>query len=209
VTGPTALVAGATGLVGGELLRQLTSGGRYRSVTALVRRQVPLPEGVTGRSVTFDHLEDAGDALRADHVFCALGTTIRTAGSQEAFRRVDVEYVVALAEATRGLGASHFLLVSSIGAAPTARAFYLRVKGEVERAVQAVGFPALTIVRPSLLLGDRGEFRLGETLAKPFGFLMPRRWRPVHARTVAATMIRAAGESRAGTRIIESGEIVG
>lgn len=202
-----ALVAGATGLVGRELLRQLAAESRYAQVTALVRRAATLPAGVRTLTVDFDRLDAAGDALRADHVFCALGTTIRTAGSQEAFRRVDFDYVVALAEATHKLGASHFLLVSSIGAAPSARAFYLRVKGEVEAAVQAVGFEAVTIVRPSLLLGDRDEFRLGETLAKPFGRLLPRRWRPVHARAVAATLLRAAAGHRPGVRIVESRDI--
>jgi uncharacterized protein YbjT (DUF2867 family) len=140
-------------------------------------------------------------------VFCALGTTIRTAGSRAAFRRVDHDYVVSLARLARAHGARHFLLVSSVGADPRSRVFYSRVKGEVESAVQTLGYPSLTIVRPSLLLGPRSEFRLGEALVKPLGPLFPRRYRPVHARAVAATMIRAALEDRSGVRIVESREI--
>lgn len=207
-SGRTALVAGATGLVGSEILRQLAADQGYTGVRALVRR-VPtgLPARVTPVMADFERLEQVAATLGADHVFCALGTTIRTAGSQEAFRRVDYDYVVALARLARDLGAGHFLLVSSLGADRRSRIFYSRVKGEVETAVQALGYPSLTIVRPSLLLGNRAEFRLGEVLAKPLGPLMPRRYRPVHVRAVAATLIRAAHEGRPGVRIIESRDI--
>jgi uncharacterized protein YbjT (DUF2867 family) len=120
---------------------------------------------------------------------------------------VDHDYVVTLARLARDRGARHFLLVSSLGANPRSRVFYSRVKGEVEAAVLLLGYPAVTIVRPSLLLGERKEFRLGEALMKPFGPLMPRTYRPVHARAVAATMIRAAQEDQPGVRIIESRDI--
>jgi uncharacterized protein YbjT (DUF2867 family) len=203
----TALVAGATGLVGGELVRQLAAHGGYARVTALVRRPADLPDTVVPLTADFERLEDVADQLAAGHVFCALGTTIRTAGSRAAFRRVDHDYVVSLARLARAHGARHFLLVSSVGADPRSRVFYSRVKGEVESAVQTLGYPSLTIVRPSLLLGPRSEFRLGEALVKPLGPLFPRRYRPVHARAVAATMIRAALEDRSGVRIVESREI--
>jgi uncharacterized protein YbjT (DUF2867 family) len=203
-----ALVAGATGLVGRELVRQLAAAPHYERVAALLRR-VPddLPSAVTPILVDFDHLDRVADGLVADHVFCALGTTIRTAGSQAAFRRVDHDYVVALARLARERGARHFLLVSSLGADPGARVFYSRVKGEVEAAVRAVGYPSVTIVRPSLLLGERREFRLGERMIRPLGPLMPRRFRPVHARAVAATLLRAALATQAGIQIIESRDI--
>jgi len=203
----SALVAGATGLVGRELVRQLATSD-YERVSALLRR-VPaeFPSRVTPIVADFDHLERIAGQLAADDVFCALGTTIKTAGSRDAFRRVDHDYVVAVARVARERGARHFLLVSSLGADQRSRVFYSRVKGEVEAAVQALGYPSVTIVRPSLLLGERSEFRLGESLMKPFGPLMPRRYRPVHARAVATTLIRAALEPRPGVRIIESREI--
>lgn len=205
---PSALVAGATGLVGRELALRLGRSGHYGRITALVRRTSgDLPDTVTQVPVNYERLEDAAEALRADHVYCALGTTIRSAGSQEAFRRVDHDYVVALARLALAHGASHFLLVSSLGANPRSRVFYSRVKGEVEAAVQALGYPTVTIVRPSLLLGQRKEFRLGEVLMKPFGPLMPRTYRPVHARAVAATLVRAAQDETSGVRVIESREI--
>lgn len=207
MTPPTALVAGGTGLVGGELVRQLAAHGEYARVTALVRRSADLPDPVVPLAGDFERLEGVADQLGADHVFCALGTTIRKAGSRAAFRRVDHDYVVSLARLARAHGARHFLLVSSVGADPRSRVFYSRVKGEVEAAVQTLGYPSLTIVRPSLLLGPRSEFRLGEALVKPLGPLFPRRYRPVHARAVAATMIRAALEGQPGMRIVESREI--
>jgi uncharacterized protein YbjT (DUF2867 family) len=213
VTAPgrkTALVAGATGLVGGELVRQLASHPDYAKVVMLTRRQVAAPSPLIEPVVVdYERLDAATAALTADEVFCALGTTIRTAGSQAAFRRVDHDYVLDVARRARAQGAQHFLLVSSLGANPASRVFYNRVKGKVESAVQQLDYPSVTIVRPSLLLGDRAEFRLGEALAKPFGILMPRRYRPVHARAVAATLIGAAVRGQPGTHIIESKDISG
>ncbi|MDH4043478.1 MAG: oxidoreductase [Gemmatimonadota bacterium] len=204
----TALVVGATGLVGAELVRQLAAHPGWIHVSALVRR-VPdrIPDTVTPILTDFERLDRISVRLAADHVFCALGTTIRAAGSQAAFRHVDHDYVVGIARLAREVGARHFLLVSSLGATPRSRVFYSRVKGEVEQAIQALGYPSVTIVRPSLLLGDRAEFRLGEVLMKPLGPLMPRRLRPVHAHAVAATLIRAAGADAPGVRIVESAEI--
>jgi uncharacterized protein YbjT (DUF2867 family) len=104
-------------------------------------------------------------------------------------------------------GARHFLLVSALGANARSRIFYNRVKGDVEDAIRALPYRSITIVRPSLLLGERGEFRLGESIGKLFATITPRRYRPVHARQVAAVLLRAAVEDRAGVRVIESREI--
>ena len=209
-TARSALVAGATGLVGGELVRQLAEHPSYARLAVLLRRlpEAPLPERVEPVLVDYEHLDRSAAWFAVDDLFCALGTTIRQAGSQAAFRRVDHDYVVAVAQLARERGARHFLLVSSLGADARSRVFYSRVKGEVESAVRTPGYPSLTIVRPSLLLGPRSEFRLGEALVKPLAPLFPRRYRPVHARAVAATMIRAALEDRPGVRIIESRDIV-
>jgi uncharacterized protein YbjT (DUF2867 family) len=205
------LLAGATGLVGGECLARLAADEAVSAVTALVRR-MPADSSRHDRKVRFaevdfGRLEEHRPLFAVDQVVCALGTTIKQAGSREAFRRVDFDYPLAIARLALDAGARHFLLVSSLGADARSSVFYSRVKGELEQAVLALGYPSVTIVRPSLLLGDRQEFRLGEEIAKRFAWVTPRKYRPVQARDVAATLISAAGEDRPGRRIIESAEI--
>ena len=205
-----AIVAGATGLVGRELVRQLGADPTWGEVRALVRRQLP-PElagaTVTQVQVDYDQLDPPPPWADADHVFCALGTTIRQAGSQAAFREVDLKYPVALARAALARGARHFLLVSAVGADPGSRVFYNRVKGEVEVAIAALGFRSVTIARPSLLLGPRPEPRLGEQVGKMLGLLAPPRWRPVPAARVARALVDAAKAGLAGLRVIENREL--
>jgi uncharacterized protein YbjT (DUF2867 family) len=211
-----ALIAGASGLIGGFLLRELLAAREYSGVTAVGRRPVdeadPKLRQVT---VDFSALEKAGDDLRADDVFCCLGTTIRAAGSHEAFRAVDHGAVLALAWAAQRAGARRFFLVSSLGADAGTRSFYLRVKGETEDALGVLGFDVLNIFRPSLLLGPRREFRLGERLAQVGMWLADplllgrfRKYRAIEAATVARAMLRisfARGER--GVRVFESDEI--
>src|SRR5260221_4584547 len=180
----TALLAGATGLVGRECLRLLARDEHVAEVRALVRRALPadsLGPRVRECRAEFDRLDDHPEWFQVDKVFCALGTTIRQAGSQEAFRRVDYEYPLAIAKAARARGASHFLLVSALGANARSSVFYNRVKGELEDAVRALGYPSVTIARPSMLVGDRQEPRFGEELAKRICSRGPPRWRPAHA----------------------------
>jgi uncharacterized protein YbjT (DUF2867 family) len=205
-----AIVGGATGIVGQALVRQLAADGGWREVRALVRRS--LPEGLSARGVTavpvnYDHLQPPPSWAAADQVFCALGTTMREAGSREAFRRVDYDYVVALARACMAGGTRHFLLVSSFGASSASRVFYNRVKGEVEEAVAELGFRSVTIARPSLLLGPRPERRLGEQIGKVLGVFAPARWRPVHAERVARALVNAARRDEPGVRILENREL--
>lgn len=209
ISSRTALLVGATGLVGSHCLRLLSGDPSYDRVVVLVRRSVTgiLPPNVEQHLVDFNRLDELPPAVRADHVFCALGTTIRQAGSPQAFRQVDLEYPLAVAKLTLKRGAEHVLVVSSLGADPKSRVLYSRVKGEMEQQLLALPFRSITIVRPSLLLGDRKEFRLGEEVAKRFGFLMPTRYKPIDASRVAATMIVAAKANRPGVRIIESAEI--
>lgn len=200
------LVAGATGLVGGEILRQLGRDDAFDDVLALVRRPLsgPLPSRVRVIVADFDLLESTPEWFKVDQVFSALGTTIRKAGSQEAFRRVDFEYPRTIAALARAQGAGHFLLVSSIGADPRSRIFYSRVKGELEDAVVNLGYPAVTIARPSFLLGPRKELRVGELLMKRAGFLLPAVWKPVEAGQVASVLVRAARGETPGVRILDN-----
>jgi uncharacterized protein YbjT (DUF2867 family) len=202
-----AIVAGATGLVGQELVRQLAADRAWREVRALVRH--PLPSELSGPTVVsvqvdYAQLEPPPLWAAADHVFCALGTTMRQAGSAAAFRQVDFEYPVALARAAQIRGARHFLLVSALGAASASRVFYNRVKGEVEAVITALGFRSVTIARPSLLLGQRSEPRFGEQLGKVLGVLAPPRWRPVPAARVARALVDAAKRDVPGIRILEN-----
>jgi uncharacterized protein YbjT (DUF2867 family) len=204
-------LAGATGLVGGETLHLFLADSAFSRVVAIVRR--PLEGSLAGdrkleqQVVDFDQLEKRPPPLDVDALVCALGTTIRVAGSQEAFRRVDYEYPLALARIGLAAGAKQFVLVSALGASAKSPVFYNRIKGELEDAVRALGYPSIVIVRPSLLLGDRREFRLGEEIAKRLGFLAPGKYKPVEARAVANALVTAVRERKPGVRIIESGEI--
>ena len=207
-----AVVAGATGLVGQALVRQLAADSAWREVRALIRRDLPprlVGPSVVPVQVDYSRLEPPPPWAAAEHVFCALGTTMRQAGSEEAFRRVDFDYPVALARATVARGARHFLLVSAVGASTNSRFFYNRVKGEVEAAIIALGFHSVTLARTSLLLGDRGTFRWVEQVGKVAGVLAPARWRPVAAESVARALIAAARRDEPGVRILENTDLRG
>ncbi len=206
-TNRIALVAGVTGLVGNECLRLLSNDAPVAEVRALVRHPLA-PETLGPRTreyiTDFDELHNHQDWFQVHWVFCALGTTMRKAGSREAFRRVDYEYPLAIARLALSRGANHFLLVSAIGANPRSPFFYNRIKGELEEAVGALGYRSLTIARPSLLLGERQEWRFGEEVAKRLGWILPSRWRPVHASQVAAALVQSAHASLPGVQILEN-----
>ena len=204
----SALLLGATGLVGRELLTQLLVDPAWKRIVVVARR----PSGIHDPKVEehvfpLDEMERHADVFRVDDVFCALGTTIKTAGSQAAFRVVDHDYPIRAGRLARAASASHYLLVSALGANPSSRIFYNRVKGDVERDLAALGFDSLTIVRPSLLLGPRAEVRLGERIAAMFAWLTPPKYKPIEAAAVAGAMIRAAHDAHRGVRIIESAEM--
>jgi uncharacterized protein YbjT (DUF2867 family) len=205
-----ALIAGASGLVGGECLKLLLESNRYERVLVVTRRDLgAIARHPRARQVIADFasLQGVADELVADHVYCALGTTIRKAGSQQRFREVDGEYPRRLAEITLANGASHFSLVSALGASRTSPFFYSRVKGELEDALRAMRWPGLCLVRPSVIAGDRAESRPFERLAGHALRLAPRTWRPVAARDIAAAMVNSALHAPGGLTVIESRDI--
>lgn len=210
--GKTAWLAGATGLVGGFALAKLEADDAFGRVVSFGRR----PSGTSHpklveRTVDFAAL-DAGDAPAPDVAVCALGTTIKKAGSKEAFRAVDHDAVLAFARAAKGRGAKAFVVVTAHGADEGSSVFYNRVKGEVEKALGEIGFESLAIARPSLLLGDRAESRPGERAAvvvsrflKPL--LSPLRARPIEGETVARAVVALAREPKPGVRVVHNAEL--
>lgn len=164
-TGKTAILIGATGLVGSACLARLLESPVYDRVIAVSRRPVPVQHPKLVRVETaFDNLGDALAGVVADDAFCCLGTTIRQAGTKAEFHKVDYGYALDFADAARRQGASHFLLVSALGANAHSPIFYNRVKGLLEKEVEALGYSRLSIFRPSLLLGSRNDTRPGEAL---------------------------------------------
>jgi uncharacterized protein YbjT (DUF2867 family) len=209
------LVAGATGLVGGACVRHLLGESRCERVVAVGRRAPAISDPrLEARLVGLDGL-DGLDLPAVEVAFCALGTTIANAGSQDAFRRVDFDGVVAFARRAARASARHFVLVSSVGADPSSSNFYLRVKGETERAVAQVGFRGVSVLRPSLLIGQRAESRPAEAvaravvpLANPLLVGPLRRYRAISADDVGAAMVGAALRDEAGVRVLEYDDIV-
>ena len=200
------LLAGATGLTGEHLLDRLLSEPTINRVLAPSRR--PLAE--------HPHLENPVGELaqllqqlsgQVDVAFCCLGSTIKQAGSQEAFRAIDHDLVLAFARRARELGARHLLVISALGADAQSSVFYNRVKGEMEAALLAMDWPQLTIARPSLLLGARHEFRLGERLAAPLLRWLPGKYRGIDACALARALWRLALEEEDGIRVIESADL--
>ena len=200
------LLAGATGLTGEHLLDRLLNEPTISRVLAPTRR--PLAE--------HPHLENpVGDPAvflpqlsgRVDIAFCCLGTTIKQAGSENAFRAVDLDMVVAFSRRAREMGARHLLVVSAIGADPKSSVFYNRVKGEMEEALKAQDWPQLTIVRPSVLLGERTEPRLAEKLAGSLSRLVPGKYHGIEACQLARALWRLALEEQDGIRVVESDEL--
>jgi len=198
--GKRALILGATGLVGGHLLHRLLERPDYGEIRALVRHELGVDHPRLRQvNVDFDRLWEWGDEFQAEHVFCCLGTTRAKAVTRAGFERVDYGYVHRAAQLAAEHCAEHFLWVSAAGANPRSPFFYPRVKGRLEKEIGELGLQRWTVVRPSLLLGERREFRLGEVLAAPamqlIGPLMVgpwRKYRAIPADAVAAAMVAAA-----------------
>ena len=200
------LLAGATGLVGRACLQLLTRQDAPETLRVLTRRPIA-PSGAVRFEQCIEDFERLGEHpewFKVDTVICALGTTMRRARTAAAFRRVDLDYPLHIANLARAHGARHFILVSAMGADAQSGNFYYRVKGELEEALLRLGYPALTIARPSLLLGKRNEWRWGEEIGKRIGPLLPPRWRPVPADAVARALVRAARSEEVGIRMLEN-----
>lgn len=192
----TVLLAGATGLVGGQILQALLADPTVAQVHALSRRPLTIDHAkLHVHIVDFNSLPGLP---QADEAYLALGTTIKVAGSQQAFRAVDIDANLAVARAAFAAGVRRIGLVSAVGADAGSSVFYNRVKGELEEALKAMKLSALVIAQPSLLLDHRDGLqqppRIGEKLAIPIGKLLapvlPGRYRPVHARAVAQALVR-------------------
>ncbi|WP_397451214.1 NAD(P)H-binding protein [Pseudomonas sp. NA-150] len=200
------LLGGATGLTGEHLLDRLLNEPTVSRVLAPTRRPLSehthLENPVGELTITLPNLNG-----RVDIAFCCLGSTIKQAGSQDAFRAVDLDMVVAFGRRARELGARHLVVISAVNADPKSSIFYSRIKGEMEKALKAQDWPQLTIVRPSLLIGNRTETRLAEQLAAPLAKLIPGKYRGIEACTLARALWRLALEEQDGLRIVEAEEL--
>lgn len=208
-------MVGATGLVGKALLDQLLHDDYYRTIITLTRLELGFThERLVQLIVNLDDMAEMKQLISATDVYCCLGTTMKKAGSKEAFRKVDYEYVLSLAKLAHEQGSENFFLVSSIGANAKSRYFYLRVKGEVENALKEIGYQGLHLFRPASLTGDRPEHRSGESASlkflKAFNFALIgglKKYKPIAGEQVAKGMRMVAQRQQGGIHIYESPEI--
>lgn len=209
--GLAVLIVGATGLVGSHVLQLALEDPAVAKVIAPTRRPLPPHEKLLSPQVDFNQLPTEADWWRADAVICTLGTTIKAAGSQLAFRRVDHDYPLDVARLAKAYGTSTYVLTSAIGADAKSRFFYNRVKGQLEKELEAQRFTSLTIVRPGIIGGKRPEFRLGERVflhaMRLIGPLLPRQWRVSPADNIARALLTAAISQKPGVHIIPASEL--
>jgi uncharacterized protein YbjT (DUF2867 family) len=203
----TALIVGATGLIGDILTHRLVESPTYERVKVLVRKSLNWQHPRL-QEILFDFDHPNGLLVQGDDIFCCLGTTMRQAGSRDAFRRVDYQYPLEVARLGLANGARQFSIVTAMGADFGSRFFYNRVKGETERDLRALNYPSLTIVRPSLLLGQRTEARLGERVGagfmRLFAPLIPARYKAIEAAKVANALLQTAQQPESRVRVLES-----
>lgn len=215
MTNKTALLAGASGLVGNELLHILLNSPHYKEVKVLVRRPLDMAHEKLEQVVTdFDKLDDYANHFDVDDVYCCLGTTIKKAGSQSAFKKVDYEYPLKMAELAKSQQVKNFLIITALGADAESKVFYSRTKGQLQVRLKKTGLTALHIFQPSLLLGDRQEFRLGEKAATVLSPAISKllkgkmkKYKPVEARNVALAMYEVAQIERTGNYTYPSDRI--
>lgn len=212
----SALIVGATGLVGQALLEKLLLTNHYQKVTIFTRHKLNVEHPKLRQYVVnFDQLEKYQEQLRVDDLYCCLGTTIKKAKTKDAFKLVDYHYPLNLAKLAAQAGTKQFIVITAMGADPRSFFFYNRVKGELEEALRHIKLPAVQIIRPSLLLGDRNEYRLGESLASQLSRLFPfifkgrlAQYAPIHAAQVAQAMKLIALKSKLGYHIHSNQELL-
>jgi uncharacterized protein YbjT (DUF2867 family) len=208
----TVMLVGATGLVGQSVLQKALASDAVARVVAPTRRALPAHPKLLNPVVDFDHLPGDADWWAVDAVVCTLGTTIKIAGSKEAFYRVDHDLPLRVAQLALQHGASAYALNSALGADPASPVFYSRTKGELERDLQSLGYASLTLVRPGLIGGDRQTVRPGERFGVLLGQvlrpLLPPRYRVVPAERIAHHLLAAALASEPGTRVLMSEQLV-
>ncbi len=212
----TALLVGATGLIGKHCLQLLLNDPVYSKVTALTRREIDMRhERLEQHVVDFDKLSQYATIMKADDVFCALGTTRKKAGGSEAeYEKIDYHYPVEIATLAYGNGATQFLIVTSLGARSDSSVFYLRLKARTEEAVKAIPFKSVHIFRPSMLVGERDEVRWQDIFIPPlmtmlsFAMVGPwRKYRVIKGAIVAAAMVSTSKRNLPGVHIHESDQI--
>lgn len=210
----TALLFGVTGLIGNELLRQIVDDGHYEDIKVFVRKNIRLKNlHATAFELDFDKLEEHAQLITGDDCFCCIGTTMKKAGSKENFRKVDFDLVVKIAQIASQNGVKQLIVISSVGANAASSNFYLRTKGEMEEAVQKFSFVKITIARPSVLVGHRREFRIGERVGifltrvfSPFMLGPLKKYRPIHVKKVVRAILRIVN-SKNKQIIFESDEL--
>jgi uncharacterized protein YbjT (DUF2867 family) len=208
----TAILVGASGLIGTSLLEQLLEDKEFKKIKIIVRKAISLTHPKLEQIVVdFDHLDKYSEFITGDVAFCTLGTTIKTAGSKNAFSKVDYTYVLNFAEIAKRNGTSRFLVVSSLGVNENGGNFYLTVKRDMENSLKKLQFSSLIIIRPSMLLGKRSEFRLGENagkiLMKALRFLFIgklKKYRAIDAIVVARAMIKLSKTELENVSVFES-----
>jgi uncharacterized protein YbjT (DUF2867 family) len=211
----TALIIGSTGLIGSQLLEILLENTNYDKVIAFVKRDTgKIHAKLTQHIIDFDKPETYKELVVGDDIFCTIGTTIKKAGSKEAFRKVDFGYPQQFADFALRNGVKQFLIISSLGANKDSSNFYLKTKGEIEDFLKQSNFESVSIVQPSLLLGDRKEFRFGEKIGaffmQTFSFVFIgnlKKYKPIESETVAKALFRIAQKNKKGFSIYESDEV--
>jgi uncharacterized protein YbjT (DUF2867 family) len=206
----TALVVGATGLIGKHLTIKLLASNFYSKIKVLVRKPLDINHpNLEQIVVDFNNLDTS--KIVADDVFCCLGTTMKQAGSKPAFYKVDFTYPVEIAKAALANGAKQYIIVTAMGADEKSMVYYNRVKGEVEKALSDLHYPTLLIFRPSMLLGERKEPRLGEKIGKilmnTISFLTPEKYKAIEGEKVANAMMILAQKGIKNKDIFESGTL--
>lgn len=208
----TALVVGATGLVGNLVVDKLVNDSTFSSIVILTRKSLGKSNPkIKEVLVDFDQLDQHTDAIKADCIFCCLGTTIKKAGSQEAFKKVDYEYPLRVAEIAKQNGATTYVLISALGASENSIVFYNRVKGAIQKAIQKISFETFHILQPSLIIGERNEKRLGEGIAQKLSPLLDTimvgglsKYKSITAEQIATAMVHYSKLSDKGMYIHDS-----